>query len=370
MSVQIVTGYTGERHITPYMDATVNRGIFGEDGCILSSGSQMSASMPDINTFVIADGAFSIQGHIGITNGETLTVDTCASGSRRIDLVVARFEHDSNTNIDTLSIVLLKGTETTSQYPTTPTYRTGTIADGANVDLPLYQITLDGSTVTFAKTVDTASASLGDIVNPVGGMWKDARDNAGIKVENQNSNTNYIPVVDMKTDNYDFSAGVYRNQFYVSAVSNTDYNNSTNSKVSVAFDPSAKALNLDGMLIGQYTVLWTGSWYMTAGQTANLSKSVKAQPHGIVLAWSGYSNGQAQNYNWVYKFVPKWHVYNHNGAGIAMPMANADFSAIGSKYVYVSDSKITGSQWGTSSGTRNGVTFNNANWVLRAVIGV
>ena len=162
MSVQIVTGYTGERHITPYMDATINRGIFGEDGCILSSGSQMSASMPDINTFVIADGAFSIQGHIGITNGETLTVDTCASGSRRIDLVVARFEHDSNTNIDTLSIVLLKGTETTSQYPTTPTHRTGTIADGANADLPLYKITLDGSTVTFAQMVYVHASDIWD----------------------------------------------------------------------------------------------------------------------------------------------------------------------------------------------------------------
>lgn len=152
MSVQIVTGYTGERHITPYMDAVVNRSLFTDDGsCILSEGSQMSASMPDINTFVIADGAFAIQGHIGITNGETLTVDTCASGSRRIDLVVARFEHNSNTNIDTMSIVLLKGEETTSQYPTTPTYRTGTIADGANADMPLYRINLNGSTVTFSR---------------------------------------------------------------------------------------------------------------------------------------------------------------------------------------------------------------------------
>lgn len=154
MSVQIVTGYTGERHITPYMDATINRGIFGEDGCILSSGSQMSASMPDINTFVIADGAFSIQGHIGITNGETLTVDTCASGSRRIDLVVARFTHNVDTDFDNMEIVLLKGTETTSQYPTTPTYRTGSIADGANVDLPLYQINLNGSTVTFTRVAN------------------------------------------------------------------------------------------------------------------------------------------------------------------------------------------------------------------------
>ena len=153
MSVQIVTGYTGERHITPYMDATINRGIFGDDDSFLSTGGQMAASMPDINTFVISDGAFSIQGHVGITNGETLTVDTCATGSRRIDLVVARYEHDTNTNtnIDTMSIVLLKGEETTSQYPTTPTYRTGVIAEGANVDMPLYKITLNGSTVNFSR---------------------------------------------------------------------------------------------------------------------------------------------------------------------------------------------------------------------------
>lgn len=151
MSVQIVTGYTGERHITPYMDATINRGIFGDNDSFLSTGGQMTASMPDINTFVIADGAFSIQGHVGITNGETLTVDTCATGSRRIDLVVARYEHDTNTNIDTMSIVLLKGEETTSQYPTQPTYRTGVIEEGANVDMPLYKITLNGSTVNFSR---------------------------------------------------------------------------------------------------------------------------------------------------------------------------------------------------------------------------
>lgn len=155
MSVKIVTGYTGERHITPLMDAEINRGIFGEDGCILSSGNQMVASMPDINNFVIADGAFSIQGHIGITNGEQLTVDTCATGMHRIDLVVARFEHSSATNIDSMSIVLLKGTETSSTYPTMPEYNTGVIAEGANADLVLYQINLDGSTVTFEQKAKT-----------------------------------------------------------------------------------------------------------------------------------------------------------------------------------------------------------------------
>lgn len=369
MSVQIVTGYTGERHITPYMDATINRGIFGEDGCILSSGSQMSASMPDINTFVIADGAFSIQGHIGITNGETLTVDTCASGSRRIDLVVARFEHDANTNIDTLSIVLLKGTETTSQYPTTPTYRTGTIADGANVDLPLYQITLNGSTVTFAKTVDTASASLDDISNPVSGMWKDARNNAGIKVENKNSSVGYAPVVDMKSDNYDFSMGVYRDALHFVATSDANYNSGTNNPTGMSYSPT-NGLTVNGYRFAYHDVLWTGTWYMSEGHVINLPRAISSMPHGIVLAWSAYVNGREANYDWSYQFVPKWHISAHNGAFITHFMANATLSKIGAKGLNIADRKITGFSNNTRTATNSGVTYNNGYWVLRAVIGV
>lgn len=181
MSVKIVTGYTGERHITPLMDAEINRGIFGEDGCILSSGNQMVASMPNINTFVMADGAFSIQGHIGITDGEQLTVDTCATGMRRIDLVVARFAHDTSTNIDSMTIELLKGEETSSQYPTTPTYNTGVIAEGADADLVLYRIDLNGSTVTFELRQKVHAS----------GIWQYSRDNDLIDVEGNTSDTGY-----------------------------------------------------------------------------------------------------------------------------------------------------------------------------------
>ena len=172
MSVQIVTGYTGERHITPYMDAEINRGLLAsadlasrEGSCILPTGGRMEASMPDINTFVIADGAFAIQGHIGITNGEQLTIDTCASGMNRIDLVVARFEHNNNTNIDSMSIVVLKGTETSSSNPTTPIHREGVIAEGADADLVLYQLTLSGSTVAFARRVSIFNGGVMNVNN-------------------------------------------------------------------------------------------------------------------------------------------------------------------------------------------------------------
>ena len=370
MSVSIITGYTGERHITPYMDAAVNRSIFGEDGCILATGNQMSASMPTINSFVIADGAFSIQGHIGVTNGETLAVDTCATGSNRIDLVVARFTHNATTLIDGLEIVLVKGTETTSAYPTTPTINTGVIANGATtVDLALYKINLSGSTVTFSRVAELSSASLGDIVNPVGGMWKDARDNAGIKVENKNSSADYAPVVDMKSDNYDFSMGVYRDALHFSAISDANYNSSINSPTGMSYSPT-NGLTVNGYRFANYDVLWTGALYMTANHTINLPRTINSMPHGIVLAFSGYANGTEQNYDWVYKFVPRWHVNNHGGNGIDITMSNGNFSQVGAKYLYISNSRIAGFSDNASSGTRNGITYNNAHWVLRAVIGV
>lgn len=152
MSVQIITGYTGERHITPYMDAAVNRGIFGSEDCILSTGGQLAASMPTINSFVMQDGLMSIQGHLAQSSGETLAVDTCATGSNRIDLVVARFTHNTITLIDNVEIILVKGEETTSAYPTTPAINEGTIADGTAVaDMVLYKITLSGPEVSFER---------------------------------------------------------------------------------------------------------------------------------------------------------------------------------------------------------------------------
>ena len=371
MSVQIVTGYTGERHITPYMDAAVNRSIFGEDGCILATGNQMSASMPTINSFVIADGAFSIQGHIGVTNGETLAVDTCATGSNRIDLVVARFTHNATTLIDGLEIVLVKGEETTSAYPTTPTINTGVIASGATtVDMALYKINLSGSTVTFSRQAKLSRFGLGDISDPVGGQWVKARDNAGFKVIGNNTSNAWVPAIDVKSANYDFSIGAFNDRFYISAVSDTQYGANTNSPTQVYFDPANKVLMLDGMQIGKNRYLNTPNAYMSGSQDISLSQRISAQATGIVLVWCAFVNGEVKDYDYDYQFIPKWHVQYNNGKGVCFHMATNGFEKIGSKYVYVYDNHIKGHANNTASGTRNGITYANNYWVLHAVIGV
>ena len=149
MGTNIITGYTGTRHITPEMDASVFRNIFGTSTVVLPDGDQCAGSMPDITSFTVAGGSVSFQGYQVIVTQETLSVDTCATGYQRIDLVALRYNHNTSTQIDSFTLEIIKGTETTGTA-TEPTYNTGTIADGANqVDYILFRIDLAGSTVTF-----------------------------------------------------------------------------------------------------------------------------------------------------------------------------------------------------------------------------
>lgn len=153
MGANIITGYTGTRHITPAMDAAIYRAILGGENFVCAEGNLCAGSMPSINQFQIMDGLISMQGHAIQVTQETLSVDTCANGYERIDLVCMRFTHDSQSLVDAAELILIKGTEVqTGNTPVPPSYNTGIIDQGATiVDMPLYQIDLAGSTVTFEK---------------------------------------------------------------------------------------------------------------------------------------------------------------------------------------------------------------------------
>ena len=109
---------------------------------------------------------------------------------------------------------------------------------------------------------------------------------------------------------------------------------------------------------------------MTDSQDISFSEPVSQQKTGVVFAWSYYTGGASKDYDWHYFFVPKWHILNHGGTGVDMLLVTANSMA--TKYLYVYDTHCKGyaqnSQTRTNTGA--GVTMNNANWVLRAVIGV
>lgn len=122
---------------------------------------------------------------------------------------------------------------------------------------------------------------------------------------------------------------------------------------------------------GAGTILWSGAFFMNGSQTINFAEPVSKQSSGIVLVFSRYSSSTAQNYHWNSFFIHKAWVKAHESQGHQFFMTtDGKFSVVASKYLYIHDTKIGGNDNNEASGTANGITYNNAGFVLRYVIGV
>lgn len=120
-------------------------------------------------------------------------------------------------------------------------------------------------------------------------------------------------------------------------------------------------------------MLWgddmTSGMYMTSGHTANLVEAVSAQRHGIVLVFSAYNGAEDTNYSWECFFVPK-QLVALSTSGHTFILGRGKFTYVGTKYLYINDTSITGHADNNLTGTSNGITYANNKFVLRYVFGV
>lgn len=117
--------------------------------------------------------------------------------------------------------------------------------------------------------------------------------------------------------------------------------------------------------------LWSGAMYMQESHTIALSESVSAQANGIVLTFSKYTNGAAQEHNFNHFFVPKIFVTTHGGYGSAFTMTDIAFGKACHKYLYINDTFISGHADNVTTGTgASGIAYANNTYVLRYVYGV
>lgn len=150
--MNIITGYRAEPHITAQQDRDVNIGIFGASAKILKGvGSEMAATVISANEVEIADGTLIAEGctaEIQYGTTESMTIENGEQGMLRVDLIVARYTKTAGTGVESMELVVIKGTSAASN-PAVPEYNTGSIADGDSpVDFPIYRVNLNGISIT------------------------------------------------------------------------------------------------------------------------------------------------------------------------------------------------------------------------------
>ena len=124
---------------------------------------------------------------------------------------------------------------------------------------------------------------------------------------------------------------------------------------------------------GKGKILWTGGYYMSDGHKITMSEPVSAQTSGIVIVFSRYANGAAQDTNFSCHYIPKALVATKPGVGhLLMMAATPTFELMAAKYLYINDTTITGHANNVLTGTSatTGITYANNAFVMRYVIGV
>lgn len=148
--MNIITGYRAEPHITAQQDRDINSAVFTTGTYILNIGSKMAATIVSANEVTIADGLVIAQGcaaEIARGTSESMSIDNGDQGMLRKDLIVLRYTKEASTGVEDMELAVIKGTPASSN-PATPTYTSGSIADGDTlVEFPIYTVNLSGITI-------------------------------------------------------------------------------------------------------------------------------------------------------------------------------------------------------------------------------
>lgn len=147
-NLHLVTGYAGEEHITSNDQGSFNAALMGTGEFVLERGKQFAAQVISNNKVRIFDGDLLMQGrHIRLKEDTyvDLFFENGMQGYKRTDLIAVRYEKDSVTNIESASLVVIKGVPTEDAY-VSPEKITGNIIceHALQNDTLLYKVNFDG----------------------------------------------------------------------------------------------------------------------------------------------------------------------------------------------------------------------------------
>ena len=150
-NMHLVTGYAGQEHVTAVDHAAFNAALIGTGQFVLDKGNALQAQVITNNKIRILDGELMMQGRfVRLDPGAyvDLTIESGASGTKRNDLIVARYTKSTTNGVEEVSLAVIKGTGRSSN-PVDPSYTQGDITNGeaSKNEFPLWRIRLDGLNV-------------------------------------------------------------------------------------------------------------------------------------------------------------------------------------------------------------------------------
>ena len=181
MAIELVTGHSGEDHVSSADTGRFNAGVCGTGKYVLATGSQFAYTIVSANQINIASGDAVNQGrHIIIPQNtyESAAIQNGTNGKTRIDVIALRYSKVSSggSTIETAELVVIKGAEVNvGSVPTVPAVTSGNIFEGAaQDDMPLYQVLITGTSITSVTKVFEVIRSLStmaDMIYPVGSIY-------------------------------------------------------------------------------------------------------------------------------------------------------------------------------------------------------
>lgn len=167
MAIELITGYAGAAHISSADDGAFNIGAFGAGKYVFESANKLAASVVSANLISIASGDALFEGrHVRLSSAETVAIENGAQGVNRNDIICIKYERASETNVETATLAVIKGTAAATA--TDPTIPSGSIAAGASTAyMPLYRVPIHGITVNTPVRLFDYITSVSDISGTV-----------------------------------------------------------------------------------------------------------------------------------------------------------------------------------------------------------
>lgn len=196
MAIELVTGHSGEGHVSSADVGRFNAGICGDGKYVLSTGSQFEYTIVSANQVNIASGDAVNQGrHIIIpqNTSESAAIQNGTQGKTRIDVIALRYSkttttvNDNLVTVESASVVVIKGTEVNvGSSPAVPAVTSGNIFNGAATDdMPLYHVLITNTSITsvtkvfdvldplseLSERITQAVNNMPDLIYPVGSIY-------------------------------------------------------------------------------------------------------------------------------------------------------------------------------------------------------